>query len=112
MTKCKCKCNRLPASWRCWPVLSFSEISLQTVFRNMENSDDKKEAASRQGVERGTIPQSQQREQQNRLNFKQPPCSIWPGRRKGDKLRPQPTPSTITDEQHLWNPQHGNTRND
>src|SRR4029434_2313879 len=26
----------------CWPVLSFSEISLQTVFRNMENSDEKK----------------------------------------------------------------------
>ena len=66
----------------------------------------KKEAASRQGVERGTIPENQQmKEQQNRLNFKQTPCSIWPGRRKGDRLRPKPTPSAINPDQHLWNPQ-------
>ena len=61
----------------------------------------KKEAASHQGVERGTIPENQQmKEQQNRLNFKQTPCSIWPGRRNEDKLRPQPSTQINTSGIH------------
>ena len=61
----------------------------------------KKEAASLQGVERGTIPENQQmKEQQNRLNFKQTPCRIWPGRRNEDKLRPQPSTQINTSGIH------------
>src|SRR4029434_5403823 len=67
----------------------------------------KKEAASLQGVERGTIPENQQmKKQQNRLNFKQTPCRIWPGRRNEDKLRPQPPPQINTPEHHTTHATH------
>src|SRR4029434_8482539 len=70
-------------------------------------------AASRHDVERGrsttignsTEPSAINPDQhlwnpQDCLNFKQTPCSIWPGRRNEDKLRPQPSTQINTSGIH------------
>ena len=72
--------NRLPASWRCDPVLSLSEILLQSVFLGIWRIADEghqPHAASRQDVERG----------------------------RSTTIGNSTEPSAINPDQHLWNPQ-------